>query len=295
MTALASLSGARLRVLLAYLVGLACACAAGWLVRDRHPLLVAGLADGVGTVVVFGFSMLWNNSSVYDPYWSVAPIPIACSWAWLGTAAGTPWVRQALILALVLLWGIRLTANWVRRWTGMDDEDFRYRAIRQRTGRGYWPASFLTIHLLPTLWVFLGMLPLWPALSDPTQPLGWLDGLAAAVALAAIAIEALSDAQLRAYLRTRKSSADLLDTGLWATSRHPNYFGEVLFWWGLFLFGLAAGGAWWWTGLGAVSITGLFLFVSVPWMDRRMLAGHPAYARRLETTSGLVPWRRRKD
>jgi steroid 5-alpha reductase family enzyme len=278
----------------AYLAGLVSALAAGWLARESHPLLIAALADLAGTVVVFAFSVAFDNSSVYDPYWSVAPIPIALYWAWLGLESGSPIARLALILFFFFVWGVRLTQNWLARWRGMGDEDFRYRRIRERTGRAYWPASFFSIHLMPTIWVFLGMLPAWAALARPGRPFGWLDLVACAVTLAAILIEWLADRQLRRFLRERKDKAEILDKGLWAASRHPNYFGEVLFWWGIFLFGLAAAPDEWWTGVGALSILALFLFVSVPWMDRRMLAGHPEYRRRLETTSGLIPWVRKK-
>jgi steroid 5-alpha reductase family enzyme len=84
----------------------------------------------------------------------------------------------------------------------------------------------------------------------------------------------------------------VLDTGLWAVSRHPNYLGEVLFWWGLFLLGLAAGPGWGWTVVGPLAITALFAFVSVPWMDRRMLARHPAWAERLRRVPALLPFPR---
>ncbi len=280
----------RARVFGAYLVGLGVAFLAGYVVRDRHPLLVAAIADLVGTAAVFAFSVVWNNSSVYDPYWSVAPIPIALYWAFHGSGGLMPGLREAVLLLLLVIWGARLTVNWVRRWKGMSDEDFRYRAIRERAGRLYWPASFLSIHLMPTIWVFLGMLPVFFALSRFGRPFGWLTIVAGVVTLSAIAIEWLSDRQLASFLRSRADPQAVLETGLWAWSRHPNYFGEVLFWWGMYLFGLDAAPEKWWTVVGPLSITMLFTFVSVPWMDRRMLAGHPGYQRRLEHVSGLVPW-----
>ena len=110
------------RVALAYAAALAAALAVGWALRDRHPIFVAAAADLIATLVVFIFSMRHDNSSLYDPYWSVAPLPIVLYWA----AAGTCGLPQLLLLALVALWGVRLTANWVARWRGMVDEDFRY-------------------------------------------------------------------------------------------------------------------------------------------------------------------------
>jgi steroid 5-alpha reductase family enzyme len=285
-----ALRQARLQVGVAYVAALAAALAVGWALKGIHPIVVAATADVAATVVVFGFSWRHDNSSFYDPYWSLAPLPIAAYWASLNPDGLE--VRQVLALLLVTAWGGRLTANWVARWRGAGDEDFRYQEIRQRTGRWYWPASFLSIHLMPTAWVFLGVLPLYPALARPAPGFGPLDALATAVTAGAIALEAVADFQLRRFLVGRRNAEAILDTGLWALSRHPNYFGEVLFWWGVYLFGLASGPGWAWTVVGAVSISLLFLLVSIPWMDRRMLSRHPVWAERLNSTPALVPWPR---
>jgi steroid 5-alpha reductase family enzyme len=280
-----------LRVTLGYAVALATALAVGRALFGQHPVVVAALADLAATAVVFAFSVAHDNSSFYDPYWSLAPIPIALYWASLNPDGVE--ARQLVACLLVTLWGLRLTANWVARWRGVADEDFRYQEIRERTGRWYWPASFLSIHLMPTAWVFLGLLPLYPAMARPAPGFGALDVLATAVTASAIAVEAVADVQLRRFLRTRRDGEAVLHSGLWALSRHPNYFGEVLFWWGVFLYGLAAAPSWWWTAIGPLSITLLFVLVSVPWMDRRMLSRHPAWAEQLRRTSSLVPWPRR--
>ncbi len=274
---------------LAYGAALAAALAVAWALPLRHPVAVAAAADLAATAVVFAASVLCDNSSLYDPYWSVAPVPIALYWAAAGTGA-----RRWLALGLVVAWGARLTANQLRRWRGLADEDFRYREIRARTGRGYWPASLVGIHLLPTAWVFLGLLALFPALALPGRPLGPLDAAGALVAAAGVAIEATADRQLRAFRRRPPEPGAVLSAGLWRLSRHPNYFGEVLFWWGLFLLGVAARPAWAWTAIGPLAITLLFLRVSVPWMDRHMLSRHPAFAERLRSTPALVPWPRRR-
>jgi steroid 5-alpha reductase family enzyme len=276
------LGRARLHVLLAYLAALAAAGILGWAMRGQHPLLVAGLADLLATLVVFGFSVAHDNSSLYDPYWSVAPLPIAVYWM-------SGWgARSLLVLALVVVWGARLTGNWLARWRGLGDEDFRYREIRRKTGRLYWPASLISIHLLPTLWVFFGLVPVYAAVTG-TSPWGVLDLVALLVTCAAITIEALADRQLRGFLRTRRHAEEILETGLWARCRHPNYLGEVVFWWGLYLFGLAADRSWAWSVVGPVSITLLFVLISVPWMDRRMLERHPGWAASMQRRPGLWP------
>jgi steroid 5-alpha reductase family enzyme len=275
-------------VALAYVVALAVAIAVGWALRERSPLVITAAADVAGTAAVFAFSVLCNNSSVYDPYWSVAPIPIVLYWFSLNQ--GEPVLRSFLALGLVCLWGLRLTANWVARWRGISDEDFRYAEIRGRTGRFYWPASFVSIHLMPTIWVGLGLLPLFPALATAGRPFGWLDVLAVIVTLGAIAIEAVADLQLRRFLRRRTDESAVLQTGLWGICRHPNYLGEVSFWWGLYLFGIAASPSWAWSGFGPLSITLLFVTVSIPWMDRRMASRHPAWTERMRTSPALIPF-----
>lgn len=138
--------------------------------------------------------------------------------------------------------------------------------------------------------VFLGCLSLHPALACSSRPLGPIDLLAALVTLGAIGLEATADAQLRAFVRSKPAPEAILSSGLWAFSRHPNYCGEVFFWWGLYLFALAADPAYWWAIVGPIAISCLFLFVSIPMIERRMLARRPAFAARMKEVSALVPW-----
>jgi steroid 5-alpha reductase family enzyme len=273
----------------AYVAALLVALASGRALAGLHPIWVAAVADVAATLVVFAFSVALDNSSVYDPYWSVAPLPIALYWA-ASAGQGAFGPRQLLILALVALWGARLTTNWALRWRGPADEDFRYVEIRAKTGRAYWPASLASIHLLPTAWVFLGLVPVFPALTRPGFVL--LDVAAALVTALAIAIETIADHQLRRYLRSPHDQGGILDSGLWSLCRHPNYLGEILFWWGLFLFGMAADPGWIGSIIGPLAITLLFVLVSVPWMDRRMLSRHRAWAEHMKRTPAILPWPR---
>jgi steroid 5-alpha reductase family enzyme len=278
-------------VILAYLIAAAAALITGWLLRGQHPLLVAGAADAAATVVIFAFSVIFDNSSFYDPYWSVVPLPLAIYFSWAAGSQAPPLARQLLLYAPLLLWGARLTWNWARGWSGLDHEDWRYINLRKTSGKAYWLVSFTGIHFFPTALVFGGMLPVWAALSTPGRPLGPLDVGAALVTLAAVLIEATADQQLRRFrLRPNPQPGETLESGLWATSRHPNYFGEVLFWWGLWLQALAAVPQSYWTGAGALAMTALFLFISIPMIDRRMLERRPNYRERIARVSMLVPW-----
>jgi steroid 5-alpha reductase family enzyme len=279
-----------LACLAAYLAAGIAAAVTGRLAGGLHPILVAGLADLAATLVVFAFSLGYNNSSFYDPYWSLSPPFLALYWLLVAGARGLP-ARQALAGGLLLAWAVRLTFNWVRRWRGLSHEDWRYADYR-RKGAAYWPISFAGFHLMPTMIVFLGCLSLWPALTA-ARPLGLFDSLTAAVTAAAVATEAIADRQLVRFLRTA-GPGEVLDTGLWSLSRHPNYFGEVAFWWGLWLFGLAAAPSWWWTVAGPIAMTALFLGISVPMMDRHLLACRPRYAAALKNRSAFLPWFPRK-
>ncbi|MEK6795334.1 MAG: DUF1295 domain-containing protein [Spirochaetota bacterium] len=251
-----------------------------------HPLLAVLIADCAAMLVVFLFSVFSDNSSVYDPYWSIIPIPIALYFALVLDA---PLWRIILIAGIVSIWGLRLTGNWIRRWKGLSHEDWRYADFRQSSGRWYWLVSLLGIHGFPTLIVFAGCLSLFAAFAS-SAPFGVFDILGAFVAIAAVVIEAVSDEVLSRSIRTGKKGA-LCEHGLWRYARHPNYFGEVLFWWGLWLFSLARFPEYWWTSVGPVAMTLLFVFISVPMIDRHM-AKRPGYARRMKL-SPLVPLPRR--
>ncbi|MBI3786544.1 MAG: DUF1295 domain-containing protein [Deltaproteobacteria bacterium] len=274
---------------LAYVAAGMIALAVGHLLPGRHPITIAAAADVVATLVVWGFSTVFRNSSFYDPYWSVAPIAIAAYWSECADAEAEP-VRQVLALAVVLLWGLRLTYNWARRWQGLDHEDWRYVDFRNRFGARFWLIDLSGIHMFPTVQVFLGCLPLYPTLATGTRPLGIIDLAALVVGLAAVGIETVADKQLWRFLQSRQQPDAILKTGLWAYSRHPNYFGEILVWWSLWLFGLAADPWWWWTGIGALSITLMFQFASVPMLDKRSLERRRGYAEHMRQVSAVVPW-----
>lgn len=224
-------------------------------------------ADVIATIVVFIFSMIKNNSSVYDPYWSVAPIVIVLYW--LYDSPQTDFVYK-IIWVLVVFWGVRLTWNWILRWDGFNDEDWRYIDIKKKTGKFYWVASFLGIHLMPTVWVFMGLIPVYFTMySDVSWFESWVAIIAFVFTLSAIYLEKVSDDQLRRFLKSRKDKNKRMTEGLWAYLDYPNYYGEMLFWWGLYLFAIAIDRGLWWTFFGPLSITLLFLFVSIPMMKKR--------------------------
>lgn len=261
-------------ILLAYTACLLAGAAMLFAPLGLGPLAQLFAADLVATLVIFGFSIAFGNGSFYDAYWSVIPPFIAAWWLIQADDIG---IRAIVVTIGVVLWAVRLTANWARGWTGLDHEDWRYGMLREQTGAAYPFVNLMGIHVFPTVQVFLSSLPLWPAIVWGHAPLGLLDVLASLVLFGSVAINHVADEQLRAFRGTAKPG-DVLDTGIWAWSRHPNYLGEMGFWWGVFLFGVAAAPAAWWTGIGALAITAMFVGISIPMIEKRMLEKRPHYA-----------------
>ena len=261
-----------------------------WL-RGMHSLVAIGVADVACTLVVFLFSYFFRNTSFYDPYWSVLPIVIAGVLAVRGYTEGTyDGTRTLLVLGLVTFWGLRLTWNWARGWQGLHHIDWRYVDLERQTGRWFWLLSLFGLQLMPTVLVFLGCLALYPALTEAWHPMNWLDVVAAVWTLLAVLIELVADNQLRAFKRSNPEPGTTLTRGLWRYSRHPNYFGEVAFWWGLYLFGLAANPQWWWTVVGPLAMTALFHFVSIPMIEKRHLERRKDYEEVLRRVPRWIPW-----
>jgi len=255
------------------------------------------LADVAATLVVFAGSRALGNSSVYDSWWSVAPPALLLAW-WLMADLGDGDPRSWLLALVVSLWAVRLTGNWLYSWPGLHHEDWRYPILRERGGPAAPVVDLLAIHLVPTLQVFLGTVPAYVVLTraaDGTaEPFGVLDVVALLVGLVAVTLELVSDVQMHRFART-KQPGEVMERGLWAWSRHPNYLGEVLFWVSVALFGIAAApDQWWWLPLGAVGMLAMFLLVSIPWMDERSLERRPAYADVVERVPALLPRRPRR-
>jgi steroid 5-alpha reductase family enzyme len=275
------------QVLVAYGFAFVVALGAGLAAPTDHPLGVALAADLAATVAIFAWSVAHRNSSFYDAYWSVAPIPIALYW--ILVSHGAVGARQALVLLLVTLWGARLTWNWARGWRGLGHEDWRYVDLQRKTGRFYWVVSFVGIHVMPTLWVFGGMLGVYAAVCVPGRPLGPVDAIATLVTAGAIALEARADHELHRFRAAHPAPGEFLRTGLWAWSRHPNYLGEIGFWWGLWTFGAAAAPDLLWTLAGPIGITLMFLVVSLPMIETRMRERRPGFSAWAERSSLLLP------
>ena len=281
-------SASLLRVAQAYVAALAVAVL--WLAlgpATAHLWLDALIADLLATLVIFGFSRAHQNSSFYDAYWSVVP-PLLLFYWWSQSEDVDP-VRFWLVALVVLLWAVRLTANWVYAWPGLHHEDWRYPLLRERAGRFGVVADLFGIHLIPTLQVFLGCVPMYVAVTRSGRDVGLIDVLAVVVGVGAVALELVSDLQMHRFVRDRQPG-QVMDKGVWSWSRHPNYFGELTFWVSLALFGIAAApGAFWWLLIGVAAMLAMFLGASIPLMEERSLERRPHYQQVIDRVPMLVP------
>ena len=253
----------------------------------ESPYIEMLTADVVATLIVFIFSFIFRNSSLYDPYWSVIPVPIALYWIFISPLGND--LRQFLIITVISLWSLRLTINWIKSWPNLEHEDWRYIKLKEDSGRLYWVVSFLGIHLFPTFIVFLGMLPVFSAVGN-NAPLGILDFVGALVSVSAVLIEYTADEQLRQFNKNNRIKGMNMDRGLWSISRHPNYLGEILFWLGLFIVALTNNfQSNLWTGIGFIAMFILFKFISIPMMEKRLIRNKNQYEEYIRKVPALVP------
>ncbi len=278
--------------LFAYILALGTAVFTGFLFQQHHPIIIAFTGCIAATIVIYIFGRVFNNSSFFDPYWSVAPVMIALYWIISSTANDVNLIRLVTVFVLVLIWGTRLTCNWATLWQGLGHEDWRYTNLRNKTGKWYWLVDLAGIEFMPMLVVFLGCLTLYPVIALGNNPIGLLDIIALVATSAAILIESVADGQLRSFMHKR-APGEIMNQGLWAYSRHPNYFGEILFWWGLWIFALSSTPGYWWTIIGPLSVTLLFVSISIPLIERRHIEKRPGYIEHQEKVSALIPWFRR--
>lgn len=240
------------------------------------------IADIFATIIVFIFAVILRNSSVYDPYWSVAPLFIAIA---LCIFYAPPNAVNILLLVTISLWGVRLTLNWAYTFKDLNTQDWRYNHYQQRFPKIWQLVNFGGIFLMPTLVVYMCFVPaiiLFRAniAFNKVSLIGFI------VTIIAIAIEGLADFQMHRFRKKPKSK--VIDEGLWKYSRHPNYFGEILFWWGVYIMSLPLWQNYWWSFAGALMNTLMFLFISIPLAENRYTK-REGYKEYKQKTSMLIP------
>lgn len=229
-------------------------------------------------------SLYIRDVSIVDSVWSLFFLGALLTW-WLSPIANGP--RATVALVLVGLWALRLCGylTW-RNWG--HPEDRRYQAIRARNQPNYELKSLVIVFALQALLAWWIALPILPVLKS-SQPWGWLDSLGATVFITGLILETMADAQMARFKAQPKGKDAVLNTGLWRYSRHPNYFGESVVWWGFYLMALGAGAPLWLVS-SPLLINFLLVKVSgVPMLEQDIAERRPAYRDYILSTSSFIP------
>ena len=227
-----------------------------------------------------------HNAGIVDCAW---PFLTAATATWLILAShAEPGARQWLLIAFSIAWGVRLGTYLLKRVL-RETEDGRYRYLREYCGN-YAPAAFFIFFQLQVLFVLLFATPIWAASLNTSESLTWLDALGVLLWFLAMAGEWLSDNQLAHFKSRVKDSSLVCDEGLWAYTRHPNYFFEWSHWWAYVLIGL--GGELWWLCLGGPVLMYVFIIylTGVPYTEQQSLRSKgTAYQAYQSTTPMFFP------
>lgn len=257
-------------------------------------MTISGIYFFCGAVLLCGFSLLWlaslrlKDASIVDIAWGVSFIISA--WIYFGLSQEGFLPRKLLVVSLVTIWGLRLSAYIFNRNRGRG-EDFRYQNWRNQFGRS-WPwRSYVQVFFLQGFLAWIISLPLLAAQYSPTPgTLTVLDWSGAALWLAGFSFETIGDWQLARFRKKSNTPGEILRTGLWKYTRHPNYFGEAVLWWGFGLVALSVPNGW--IALASpILMTYLLTRVSgVRMLDNALLERKPGYRAYVQSTSAFIPW-----
>ena len=241
-------------------------------------------------IMMFGgwlISLIYRNVTVVDSLWGMGFVLIAWITFLLSDGFGT---RSLLLAVLVSAWGLRLCYYLSRRNWGKG-EDPRYGTWREKSGERFWFVSLFKVFVLQALfmWVISIVIQIGQMAPAPAR-LTWLDGFGALVWIIGFVFETVGDWQLARFKADPSTKGKVLESGLWAYTRHPNYFGEFLIWWGLYLITLSTPGSWW-TIICPIIITAVLLkMTGIPLTEKVLVERRPGYGDYIKRTSAFVPW-----
>ena len=236
------------------------------------------------TLALWLISLPMRNSSIVDIFWGFGFVLVV--WATF-FEAGSASPRSVLVSVLTTLWGLRLAGYLAWRNLGKG-EDYRYQAMRERFGVRFPLISLFIVFWLQGLIMWIVAMPIQVA-QFAAAPLGWIDATGAIVWAIGWFFESVGDWQLAQFKANPENRGKVMDHGLWRYTRHPNYFGDFLVWWGLYL--IAAGAGAWWTIFSPVLMSVLLMRVSgVTLLERSLKKNRPGYEDYAARTSSFFPW-----
>jgi steroid 5-alpha reductase family enzyme len=259
-------------------------------VAGASTVLVAAVITVVCLMLAtWSLSLLRRDASIVDIAWGLGFVLVAWAAKFVTGASGS---GNWLLLLMVTVWGLRLTGYLAKRNLGKG-EDFRYRAMRRKHGERFALVSLYTVFGLQGALMILVSLPVSLGQRDTNAGAGFVVFLGFVVWAVGLYFEVVGDAQLARFKRDPRNADQIMDQGLWGLTRHPNYFGDALVWWGLAIVG-STQGAGIWAFLGAAVMTVLLVRVSgAAMLDRLLAKRKPGYAEYMARTSGFIPLPRR--
>lgn len=273
-----------------YVLALVAAVISSSFFMDGHLWKAITIGHIVATLIIYLASVLAKNSSFYDPFWSIAPLPIIIYLSFMSYEKDENLLKVLVILIPVTYWSLRLTNNWRRSWKGLSHEDFRYIDLKTRFKKFPYLIDFFGIHLYPTLQVNFSLFPLYYYFLSDFSPMPIALYIFSFFTIGAVFLEHLADEQMREFRSKPENKGKTMNRSLWKYSRHPNYLGEVLFWWGLYLMTLSVNLNFWWLFICPLSMTLMFTLVTCSMMDNRSLLNRPDYSTYMAKTSQLLLW-----
>jgi len=236
-------------------------------------------------LATWSVSLLRRDASIVDIVWGLGFVLVAWAAKFVTGASGS---GNWLLLIMVTVWGLRLAGYLAKRNLGKG-EDFRYRAMRRKHGERFAIVSLYTVFGLQGALMFVVSLPVTLGQRETDSGAGFIALLGFVVWVIGLYFEAVGDAQLARFKRDPRNEGRVMDQGLWALTRHPNYFGDCVVWWGLAIVG-STQGAGVWAFLGALVMTVLLVRVSgAAMLDKLLAKRKPGYAEYMARTSGFIP------
>jgi len=232
-------------------------------------------------------SLINRNVTIVDSLWGLGFVLIA----WLTFAMTDGFAgRRLLITLLVTAWGLRLIIHLsIRNWG--HGEDPRYATWRKKSGDRFWLISLFKVFILQSIFLWIIALALqWGQTAPQPATLTWLDYVGVVLWSVGFFFEAVGDWQLARFKADPNQKGKVMNTGLWAYSRHPNYFGETLIWWGIFFIVLTTSSGWWTIISPLVITTVLLKMTGVTLMEKAIVNTRPGYREYIQTTNAFIPW-----
>ncbi|MDG2012392.1 MAG: DUF1295 domain-containing protein [Pirellulaceae bacterium] len=252
--------------------------------------ILINLAVALGMMaVLWNISVICKDASIVDPFWG-AGFAILSVVSFLLTE--TPDPRAWLLMGMVVIWGCRLSIYLTLRNRGKG-EDRRYGAMREKHGTRFWWYSLLSVFFLQGVIMWFVALPIQAGMFyGAGEALGWLDAVGVIVWLVGFIFESVGDYQMARFKSDPANKGQVMDRGLWGLTRHPNYFGDFMVWWGHYFVACASGVMW--TILSPAFMSFLLIKVSgVALLEKDISQRRPGYREYIQTTNAFFPGRRR--